>query len=421
MNLSKSLPIYTVSSIINSSIPFLLVPFLTEHLSPESYGVLSMVAILLMLVTPFVSLNIANVLTMEFKQIKANDFPSFLTSILIIPLFSSIVMILVMILLMPLISSFVLGYKFIIVLIPVISLFQIYPSIILVLYQMRHKPLSFGAFQFFLSLTNLILTIVFVFFLELDWLGRIYAILTTNILFTLISFTFYYIHNLIIPKIKLKYIYSSIRLGAPLILHSLSAVLIMSSDRIFLQKYYGNYLVGIYSVAVQISSIILVVQTAINQAWVPFLFDKLKNAIDNNDEKERIKIVKASYLFLIFYIGLPFIVYCIGYFALKFIINSDYKDAIDFVFFLSVSYSFLGIYKISTNILFYFKKTKLLSILTFCSLILNLILNLIGINLFGAIGVVYASVLTFFLFSIIVFYMSNRIYPLPWTSVIKFK
>lgn len=417
MSLLKPVSIYGVSSLINASIPFLLVPFLTEQLSPESYGILSIFSIFLMLVTPFVSVNISNVLLMEFKQIKANDFPSFLSSILIIPLISSFIMIVVLILLMDFISPYFNGHKFIIILLPVVALFQTYPSTLLIFYQMKHKPLKYGAFQILLSLTNLVLTFIFVFFTEWDWLGRIYAILTANILFTLISLAFFYIDKLIVLNIKRKYIHASIRLGVPLIIHNLSAVLIMSSDKLFLSSYYGNSIVGIYAVAVQISSIILIVQTAINKAWVPFLFDKLKNSTEAN----KIKIVRASYLFALLYLILPFIVYYIGYFVLKFIINSEYKDAIDFIFFLSVSYSFLGIYKISTNILFYYKKTLLLSLITFGSLIINLMFNFIGINVFGAIGVVYASVLTFFVFSIVVFIVSNRIYPLPWVSVLKFK
>ncbi|WP_369412260.1 oligosaccharide flippase family protein [Geotalea toluenoxydans] len=57
-SLFRASGIYTISAVINSSIPFLMMPILTRFLTPTDYGIVSMFTVLVGIVSPFVGLNI---------------------------------------------------------------------------------------------------------------------------------------------------------------------------------------------------------------------------------------------------------------------------------------------------------------------------------------------------------------------------
>jgi O-antigen/teichoic acid export membrane protein len=56
--MARSLGIYTIANVINASIPFLLLPLLTNYLSTEDYGILTNFKLLIELLIPFISLNL---------------------------------------------------------------------------------------------------------------------------------------------------------------------------------------------------------------------------------------------------------------------------------------------------------------------------------------------------------------------------
>lgn len=77
--LFRSLGIYTIANVINSAIPFLLLPVLTEYLKPEAYGSLTNFNSLIGLLIPFISLNLMTSLQVIFVKDK-EGFPSYLST-----------------------------------------------------------------------------------------------------------------------------------------------------------------------------------------------------------------------------------------------------------------------------------------------------------------------------------------------------
>ena len=75
-----------------------------------------------------------------------------------------------------------------------------------------------------------------------------------------------------------------------------------------------------------------------------------------------------------------------------------------------IGFLFQSLYFLYTNYLFYYKKTKVLAMITFLGAILNLILNYILIKKLGVIGVAYSTAITYLLFFITVVIVSKKIY-----------
>lgn len=410
MTLSKSLSIYTLASLINAGIPFLLLPILTKYLTPEEYGLLAIIQIFIVFTVPFVSINISSIIQLKYHHLDQKEFASLVSSTLIIPIIAIIIVLLFFILTESLINSFLNISLIWLLTIPLIAFMQILPQTVLSIYQISERPIDYGKYQILLAVVNLILTIGFVVMLKLGWEGRVLAILLSYTVFTMIGMYLLVKMKLIVFKINKEYIQEALKLGLPLIIHVVSGALFMMSDRLFISYYLGNSEVGIYAVGAQVAMIALIVQQSFNQAWVPYLFKNLKTNLYEN----KVKIVKISYIVFIFFLILPYIVYLLSHPIFSFLIDAKFSGSIQYVFWVALGFSFLGMYKVVANYIFYEKRTVILSILTFTSLILNFILNYFLIHKFGTIGVAYATAITIGVFFIFVFIIANKIHKMPW-------
>ena len=287
---------------------------------------------------------------------------------------------------------------------------QVLPQVVLTIYQISEQPIKYAKFQILLTLLNFIITTILVILINLKWEGRILAILLSYSIFTMIGIYLLFKMKYIVFKIRKHYIKEAFKLGLPLIIHVISATLFMMSDRLFIAYYLGNSEVGVYAVGVQVAMIAMIAQQSFNQAWVPYLFKNLKTNLYEN----KVKIIKISYLAFGLFLILPFIIELLSYPIFTYLIDEKFSESIQYVFWVALGYSLLGMYKVVTNYIFYKKRTKLLARLTLFSLIVNLILNYVFIHSFGAIGVAYATAITIFLFFILTFILSQKIYPMPW-------
>jgi O-antigen/teichoic acid export membrane protein len=415
MSFFKSLSIYTLTSIFNSAIPFLLLPILTDYLTPNEYGLLAIIQIFIIFTMPFVSINIHSTLQLEYHELDKDEFALWINSIIVIPLMTIFILILLFILFESYINNFVDIPLIWILTIPLIAFMQVIPQTVLSLYRISERAVDFAKYQLSLTIMNFILTIYLVVMLNQNWEGRILAIFITYSIFTILGLYLLKKMELIIFKVDITYIIKAFKLGTPMILHVVSGALFMMSDRLFISYYIGNNAVGVYAVGGQVAMIALIIQESFNQAWVPYLFKNLKTNLMEN----KIKIVKISYLAILFFTMLPLFIELINPLFFKFFIDEKFIDSMQYVFWIALGYSFLGMYKVVTNYIFYEKRVKILSTMTFLSLIINLIFNYILIHKYGAIGVAYGTAITVAIFFVIAFIVANYVHKMPWLYFLK--
>jgi O-antigen/teichoic acid export membrane protein len=412
MNFLKSFSIYGASSLLNAGLPFFLLPILTIYLTPSDYGLLSIIQIFILLAVPFISINIAATIQAEYNKKAKAELASLVSSVLLIPLFTLTVFSLVFFLAESVIRRFLEISTAWILIIPLIAFFHVVPRLVLSLFQMSEQPIKFGAYQVSLAIVNLGLSIMLVVFLLWGWEGRVWAIFVSYALFTAIGLGILNKSGLLTTRLDTQYMVSALRVGAPLIIHVISAALFMMSDRLFISYFLGNESVGLYSVGAQIAMIAMLVQQTFNQAWVPYLFRHLST----NNMSDKIKIVRISYIVLLGFCILPFAIHLMSGPLYTVLVDDSFAESIIYVFWISLGYSFLGMYKVFTNYIFFEKKTHILAIMTFGSLLLNLLLNYFFIQAYGAIGVAYATALTVGVFFVMAAIVAAIVHPMPWFS-----
>jgi len=264
-------------------------------------------------------------------------------------------------------------------------------------------------------LTNVTLSLFFIVLLGWKWQGRLLGITIASFIFSFIGIFVLYKRKYISFSFNKEYIKDILFFGIPLIPHALGGWIMTGIDRLFINSMINVAATGIYTVGYQVGMIIGLLATSFNTAWTPFLFEKLKE--DNYSTK--IRIVKYTYLYCIFLIGLAVFIGVISSNLLGFLVDKAYYGASKYVIWIAMGYAFEGIYLMVGNYIFFAKKTYLLSVATFFSAILNLGLNYILIKKNGALGAAQATCLTYFIFCIIAWFLSSRVYKMPWKYVLR--
>lgn len=190
-------------------------------------------------------------------------------------------------------------------------------------------------------------------------------------------------------KVSLSMCKYAFALSLPLLVHELSGVLLNSSDRIIINQICGETDAALYSIAYTIAMIITVVMSSVNQAWVPWFFDKL----EANDIAGIRKVVpKYTAVFMLGSVALmlvgPEMILIFG--------GEAYMPAVSVIPPVCFSIALQFIYTLYVNVEFYLKKTKAISVATLGATVINIGLNYLLIPRFGYIAAAYTTVVGYF-------------------------
>lgn len=408
--LFKSAGIYTITSIINSAIPFFLLPILTRYLSPADYGMVSMFGVLVSFISPFIGLSGNGAIARMYYEKDTVDIREYIANTMYILLASTIIVSAAFYLFADIISKASSVPMQILWMAIAISFAQFMTKIVLTLWQIEVKPIKYGIFQISQTMLNLLLSIFFVVLIKLEWKGRIYAQLITIIVFMIISTIILLKNNWLKFNYNSRYIKNALNFGIPMIPHALGAIFITMTDRVFITNMVGIETTGVYTVGYQIGTIINLLATSFNSAYVPWLYQKLKE----NKYTTKIKIVKFTYFYFIVIVLLALILGLLAPIFLTAFLGKSFNESSVYVIWIALGYAFNGMYFMVTNYIFYEQKTSYLAIVTFASAIINIILNYIFIKKNGAIGAAQATTIIYFVQFLLTWILASRVYKMPW-------
>ena len=254
------------------------------------------------------------------------------------------------------------------------------------------------------------LSLLFVVALGWRWQGRLLGIVVASIAFAFIGAFIIYKRKYISFSFSKSYIKDALFFGIPLIPHALGGWITTSVDRVFINSMVNIGATGIYTVGYQVGMIIGLLATSFNQAWSPFLYEKLKE----NNYAAKVKIIKFTYLYFVGIIIAALVLSFIAPFFLKFFVAKSFHSSYKYVFWIALAYAANGMYFMVAGYIFYTKKTYILSWITASSAIINIVLNYFLIKANGAIGAAQATTITFLVSFILTWILSARIYRMPW-------
>ncbi len=408
-SLFRTAGVYTVSRVINAAIPFLMLPVMTRYLAPADYGIVAMFSILMSLSMPLIGLNIPASIGVSYFD-KEIDLPRYIgNGFLLITITLAAVSLLMLLVAAPVsrLTSFPAQWLWTA---PLAAFLQIVIMTRLVLWQMESQSLRFAVFQNTQSLFNVGLSVLFVVGLGMHWEGRVQAQLITLAGFAALGYYLLHRRGLIRYDLKPAYLRKAVRFGAPLIPHDLGGILINQVDRIFIANMVSIADAGIYSVGFQIASVIEIVASSFNQAYSPWLYRKLAE----NQESFKRTLVKYTYLYFVLIVLLAILFSMVIPWFLAFFIGAAFAEAIKYVFWIALGFSFSGMYYMVANYIIFAGRTASLAAVTAITSIVNIILNYLLIKRNGTIGAAQASAAALCISFLLTWFVSARVYDMPW-------
>lgn len=189
--------------------------------------------------------------------------------------------------------------------------------------------------------------------------------------------------------------------SAPLVPHLLANTLLGSSDRIMIKKMCGAEQTAVYSLAYTCGMIVATLFTSMNQAWEPWLFDRLH-------EKDYHTIRKVSRIYLLFFVCLVEGAILIAPELMALMGGKGYQEAVYVVPPVMIGYGCKFTYTFYVNVEKYEKKTAFISIGTLLAAGINIVLNYIFIPIFGYQAAAYTTLIGFLLLVILHYLMSRK-------------
>lgn len=416
MRLLKTSGIYSLVQILQKCIGLILIPVYTGLLSPDEKGIVDVIVPIVAFLSIFYSLALNSAVIrfyVDYKDDskKLKEFWGTCISFVIINSFvlTSVIIIFKKFFIMPMANG-IEFYPYIFLGMISITLNPIY-TIFQSTLQAKEESRRYASNNLSYFIVNLALNLILIVGLRLGALGSLLALAITDVIF------FIYTLIVFLPTVTLKinkvYLGQGLKYSLPLLPHSLSGWAVSMLDRLFLNGILNRAATSIYSTAAQFGNLINVLTSAINQAYVPWFFERMKEKEKN--EKEIIKMVE---LLTLVYCFLAMGMSLFGPEIFKLVVNERYYEGWKVIPFISFAFVFNGMYYFFVNPLFYNKRgVKFIAIGTFSGALLNSILNFLLIPKLAGIGAGIASLISMILSCILVYFISNKIEPLKFNVI----
>ena len=263
--LSSNILIYGGTNALKSLIPFIMLPILTTYLSAKDFGILSIIEITILFLTPFILLNINSAINIEYFKVSKRILKYFISNALLLSLIAFIFVSILFIVFQNYLSSIFKIDVDLILILPLFALLRVVSSVLLTIYQATDNPIRYATFTISQTLIDFFFSYLFIVYFLYGFEGRLFGIYFAFLLSSL--YGLYMLHKLdYLGKINFRFTKPILSFGLPLIPHVVGGTIMGMSDRYFISYYMGNEDVGLYTVAYQLSALMLLVGQSINQA-----------------------------------------------------------------------------------------------------------------------------------------------------------
>lgn len=367
--------LYSLFSFLNQGASFLLLILLANYIQPAEYGMLSMFNTLVQLVTFFIAFSSSGYISVSYFSKEFQEFRSDFSSIMILGGISVIMIIGIIWIFKTTISNTLdlpIGFVWFSL---VICVAQFLHNVNLDVIRIQEKVYRYGVFSCGCAALNFILSLILVIGFNLSWRGRVYAQLFVMMVFGIIAIYLFCKNRFLTSCVNSNRLRSIALWGLPLIPHLAANWIKQGCDRLIINSNFTMEEVGIFSFALNLTSIITMVGFGFNQVNSVDIYKVLGNK--EGDHASKLQILERQRrnlckIYLIVYVVI--ITCCILGVP---ILLPQYSRSI--LYFVPLSIYGLGVcaYLLYCNYLFYYGENKKIMWITFSSSIIHLALSLL--------------------------------------------
>ena len=407
--------VYTVSNVLTAAIPFLLLPILTRVLTPAEYGTVAMFGIAVSMLGAFTGLSVQGAVSIRYFDQENINLSCYVASCLSILIVSTVIVFSLIFLFrsnLEKLTEVPQGWLLIAVL---VSGMQFIILLRLYLWQVSKQPRKFGGLQITQSALNAGLSVWLVIVIGLGWRGRTSAIVIATFVVMVIAVSSLWRDKWIKFPVSLAYVKDALKFGVPLIPHTLGGMLISMVDRIIVTKLLGVAETGIYTVALQVGMVLGFVTNSINQAYAPWLFERLKQ----RDQTQEIVIVRYTYLYFLVLSGLALLIGLSAPTILSIIAGKAFRGGSGVVIYIAMGFAFGGMYYMVTNYIFFESATGKLAFITLFAGVVNVIVTYLLVMKYGIAGAGRGFMISQAILFLGTWLLAHKVHPMPWRMALQ--
>lgn len=388
MEKANRITVYNIlSTVILQGISAITAPVISRMLGTDNYGTAVLFLTWVNIVSTIFGLQTKSSLALGRKEYSENEQNNYQANILVLSIISYILLSSIVIILINPIAKLISLEN---TLIP-FMLIQGFGAYCISFYNYKNTY-EFNAKKNFglsvsLSVSTTLLSVILVYLLpkETNYWGRVLGVTIPNIIIGgVVAFKVIYKK---FQWLKISYWKFCLAICLPMMVHDLSGILLSQSDRLMLQELCDRSAVGIYSLALGFASVLSLIWSALNNSWIPFFYEYLRNN-EYNDLKRR-----ADYYMEVF------TVLTVGFIFLSnevfhIYAGSNFWEGARLIPFFGFGYYMIFLYSFVVNFEIYCKKTKYIAVITLIAGCMNLLLNYYMIPIWGICGAAVATTIS---------------------------
>jgi len=407
--------IYSTGFVIARLATFLLLPFYTNIFSPDQYGVISLAYAFMGFMGIILHYGLDAALMKYYVPADSVNRRRFVTTTIISYLITSGIFFLIIWLSSPAIDTVILGInapKYILYIGGILTLDVLW-TVPMLLLRCEERPFSFLVFTLVNAVSGPGLILYFVLYrhqgMEGVFLGQLLAsvfqfVLTLPLTFRRMNWSG--ISKTIWQKLM--------RFGLPFLPSGIFAMIMQMADQYILKYLTDLHTVGLYGAGYKLGMLMLLIVTGFNASWEPFF---LQESDTPGRPKIYAKIGTAvfallGFLWILMVLWVDRIVRIqIGAFT---VYSSQYWSGVDIVPWVALGYVFYAVYLLQFPGPFRTGQSKWIAISRGIGAGVNILLNLLFIPVWGAMGAAIATTVAFGIMAIYLYFVNKRIYPIPF-------
>ncbi len=410
--LFSDLAVYSSGSLLIKGMSIISAPIFTRLFDPAQYGAWSFINVMVAFLTGILILGGDNAYTRFFFKCQSEEEKQTLSAtwFSFLALWSVIVLAAVL----PFagnLAEWLLGddrYRAAMV----IGLLSSAPAMMnLILSQALRNRFRAGAFTFLNVLTAaliLTLSVIFVTVFELGVAGALLGAAVASVL--MIPVRLWYIRDLLRWSFSLAFLKKLIAFGLPLVPMNVAFWLLSNADRMMLARLASLDQVGLYSIAAAMTAVLMLLQTAVGQSWMPHAVK-----VYEEDSSYAAQVFKRTMVYLLAASGLV----VTGFVALAqevifVLVPPVYYGAFAAVPFLAAGFLFFTTAQVSAVGIMVKNKTVYIMLACWFVALANIGFNALLIPPFGIAGAGAATGMAYILFALSYYLISARLWPVDF-------
>ena len=365
---------FSMFSFIDRGISFILLIILARYITPAQYGHLSLFDTIVQLLFFFVALSTQGFFSISYFQRKGELFRQDTTSIIIILVVCTSILSVVLLFSQELLIRLANLPKVFLWYALIISFTQVFYYLYKDFLRIQEKIIRYGIVSCGFAILNFALSLYLVINQNQGWQGRVYSSLLCTLLFGAIGLYVLLRKRLFSRHFSWEGTKMILLWGIPLIPHQATSWIKQGCDRLIINGTHSIEDVGIFSFALTLTSIIIMIGTAFNATNSVSIYQILSTDVPANVKVSQLKRQTRN-------IG---IIYTVGYiFVLVFgtalipLLLPRYIGSLPYFWILSLSGYFFCLYFLFVNYLFYYHRNKNIMMITFLTALVHLLLSLI--------------------------------------------